>query len=175
MKFIIIVAFILCSLNSPAWAADVPFSNGTLQLTIPQSFTPLTEEEILLKFPRNSKPPLVSYADSRRANTIAVTWSELNPKLTPSGLPSFKLFMKKNLERSIPNLKWVDHGLKQINDRHWVYLESRVPGIDVEIHNLMFFTDVKGDMLGINFTAPESNWEQYRLEVDSIIAGLAVK
>lgn len=175
MKLASLLVLTVVVFTQTAFAHEVKVEGGILSVNIPEDFTALTNEEIQLKFPRNSKPPLIAYADSNIAKTIAVTWSEMNPKLTAKDLPALKLMMTSNFEKSIPNLKWIDNGLKQINNRFWVVLECEVPGVDTQIHNYMMFTEFNGGMFGVNFTSPEAIWEQFKPKVYSIAAEIELK
>ncbi len=131
----------------------------------PAGFTPMTAEEIAIKFPkRGGNPPQHVYANERRSVSVAITFSPA--KISPEQLPELKNFLPKFLELAIPEIKWITQDFAVINNIRWVQLEFISRAIDTKIHNDAYFTSFDGKMLGFNFN---STVEQYDAVSDQLI------
>lgn len=130
----------------------------------PAGFTPMTAEEIALKFPkRGGNPPQYVYANERRSVSVAITFSPA--QISPEQLPELKNFLPKFLELAIPEIKWITQDFAVINNIRWVQLEFISAAIDTKIHNDAYFTSFNGKMLGFNFN---STVEQYDAVSDQL-------
>ncbi len=139
--------------NNQKGTQRVELFKGKLSFVPPAGFTPMTEEEIAIKFPRGNKPTHV-YANKPGNVSIAITFSQAN--LKPEQLPQFKEFMESFLEKVFPEIKWIQRQLVDINKSRWVNLEMTSKAIDTTIHNDMYFTSFEGKMLGFNFNSTKA-------------------
>lgn len=129
----------------------------------PAGFTPMTAEEIALKFPSGSNQPQYVYANERRSVSIAITFSPA--EISPEQLPELKKFLPKFLEQVRPGIKWITQDFTVINKIRWLQLEFISRAIDTNIHNDAYFTSFNGKMLGFNFN---STVEQYDAVSDQL-------
>lgn len=130
----------------------------------PAGFTPMTAEEIAIKFPkRGGNPPQHVYANERRSVSVAITFSPA--QISPEQLPELKNFLPKFLELAIPEIKWITQDFAVINNIRWIQLEFISRAIDTKIHNDTYFTSFDGKMLGFNFN---STVEQYDTVSDQL-------
>ncbi|NJN87521.1 MAG: hypothetical protein HC881_15950 [Leptolyngbyaceae cyanobacterium SL_7_1] len=136
---------------TPATGAErVYLADNRVSFLPPTGFTPLTPEEIELKFPNANRPQQV-YANDRGTVAVAITLSEVS--LTPEQLPELQQVMESSLEQAQPELQWIERGLVEINGTRWLKLESITPALDTDIRNDMYFTSLAGQMIGFNFNA----------------------
>lgn len=129
----------------------------------PAGFTPMTAEEIALKFPPGSNQPQYVYGNERRSVSVAITFSPA--EISSEQLPELKNFLPKFLELAIPEIKWITQDFAVINKIRWLQLEFISRAIDTNIHNDAYFTSFDGKMLGFNFN---STVEQYDAVSDQL-------
>lgn len=150
----------------------VYFANDRVSFVPPPGFTPMTEQEIALKFPGGNRPQHV-YANERRSVAIAITFSNAN--LTPEQLPELKEVMEEFLQKAKPDLKWLDRDLITLNGVRWVKLESTTKAIDTDIHNDMYFTSFDGKMLGFNFNSTVEMYDKARADLQKSRDSITIK
>lgn len=130
----------------------VSLENGRVSFVLPPGFTPMTADEIALKFPRRGgNQPQYAYANDRRSVAIAITFS--SSAVSPQQLPELKDVLQRSIQQAIPNTQWLNQEIIQINSTSWAHLEFVSPAIDTNIHNDTYFTSFDGKMLGFNFNA----------------------
>ncbi|MCU0552673.1 MAG: hypothetical protein MUC48_25365 [Leptolyngbya sp. Prado105] len=156
---------------SPESAGKVTLADGRISFTLPAGFTPLTQEEIALKFPRTGNPPSHAYGNAERNVTIAVTFSQA--KLTPAQLPELKAALRPQISKAVPNLEWIKDEIIPVNNTQWVHYEFVSQAIDTKVHNDAYFTSFDGRMMGFNFNSTVAKWDAAKDELmktrDSIV------
>lgn len=158
--------------SSAKESGRVYFANDRVSFVPPPGFTPMTEQEIALKFPGNNRPQHV-YANDRRSVAVAITFSNAN--LTPEQLPELKAVMEEFLQKAKPDLKWVERDLITLNGIRWVKLESTTKAIDTDIHNDMYFTSFDGKMLGFNFNSTVEMYDKAKADLQKSRDSITIK
>jgi len=155
----------------PETARRVYLADKRVSFVPPPGFTPMTAEEIALKFPDYDRLPKYVYGNERRTVTVAITFSPAN--ISPGQLPELKNFMVKFLTPVIPNIKWITQDFAVINNVRWVQLEFISQAIDTKIHNQIYLTSFQGRMLGFNFNSTVEKYDALKAELrksrDSIL------
>ena len=152
----------------------VTLAGGRVSFLPPAGFTPMTPQEIALKFPnRGGNAPQYVYANQRRSVAVAITFSPA--RLSPQQLPEFKNAMPKFLEQAVPNIKWIKQGFADINSMRWVQLEFISSAIDTKIHNDTYFTSFDGKMLGFNFNSTVELYDTHKAELSKSRDSITIK
>lgn len=100
---------------------------STVSLQAPTGFTPLTNAEIALKFPRDRAPKYV-VGNARRTTSIAYDL-ELNPIKEAELEKGLEVF-ESPMVRMIPNLVWKRKEIIEQASQRWIYLEMTSSAID---------------------------------------------
>ncbi|WP_018343593.1 hypothetical protein [Cytophaga aurantiaca] len=146
--------------------------NDRIELKIPKDFKVMSAERIAIKYPKENPPSLV-YTDESGGTNIAMNLT--SSKASQDVLPSYKDYLVKTLSKMSPSLKWKSNGVTEINGRQVCYLEFITPGIDTEIYNLMFLTDVDGKLLICTFNCTKSDMKEWVPTAKEIMNSLKVK
>jgi hypothetical protein len=153
-------------------SGKVSLANGRVSFTLPAGFTPMTAEEIALKFPRRSgNQPQYVFANDRRKVAISVTFS--SSRVTPSQLPELKTFIQRSITQTLPDTQWLTQEMTTINQAAWAHLEFISRAVDTQIHNNTYLTSFNGKMLGFNFNSTIGQYNAVKPELnktrDSIV------
>ena len=86
--------------------------------------------------------------------------------LTQESLPELKAAMEDMMPKLTQGLVFNDRKMVNVGDRQWVLLDSTVPAIDTKLRNMMYLSDMGGNMVGVNFnsTAEEFASQQSAFE-----------
>ncbi len=139
--------------------------DNKVELKIPADFGIMNDEMMKLKYPSERRPTLV-YSNTSGGINVAVnlTKSKANQDLITTYMDSFV----RTFKNIYPTAEWKDSGVTVINGRKVGYQELITPALDTKIYNLMFFTDLDGQLLLCTFNCVEKNikeWEPYAKEI----------
>jgi hypothetical protein len=162
-KFPAFLAFALL-LVGPAIRAEVPalvvkpLIGGKVSILVPDSFKPMTPEQLLEKYTRPNPPSLV-YANEPANVSIAIDHTSFQVKADQ--LPEALSQMKAGMQQQIPNATWFRSELTKINGRNFALMELRTPSADGEVRNIMAATSLEDRLMIVSFnvtTALEAEW-----------------
>lgn len=146
--------------------------DGRVELLVPVSFTPMDKEMLSLKYNRNGNPPQYVLTDERGATNVAYS---LKPfKATQENLSVVEKALYSSIKNPFPDAMIYGHGLKTIGGRQVGYLEMLVPGIDTEIYNMMFFTDLDGQLLIMTFNCVKKDVDIWKSSAHQIMQSLRI-
>jgi hypothetical protein len=158
-------------LAAPFATGDPIIVPGTsVSFVPPDGFTPLTQQELDLKFPSKNSPAQ-AVGNERRSTTIA--YEVKNTALASDQLSGTLEAMVDTLSRIVPGHMWVEKKLTSIRDLEWVYLEFKSNAIDTQIHNIILFTSWEGQMLIFNFNATAADFQELEPALRASIHSLA--
>ena len=167
---------ILCLFPGLVAAAEIATPGGTIAVSLPADFTPLSAAEMKIKFGRNGALPVAAYGNAKRSGTVAVSWSPLGETtLTPDQLPQLMDSFRDAMSQQVPGLHWISSEVRIINGKRWIFMENIAPGRDTPVHDDMYLTDLKGNLLAINFNITEAEHAAFATEFKSIEKSLKVK
>jgi hypothetical protein len=141
-----------------AAATEVALLEGAVRVVVPAGYTRMRAEEIAAKFGRTARPPFAAFADAKRNATIAFTLTPQKQPLTEEQLPEFLDVMEKMFPRLMPGLVWHRREVVSIAGRAWARLQLSAHALDTDVHNDMYFTPLRGDVLGVNLNATVAAW-----------------
>ena len=146
--------------------------NDKVELKIPKDFQIMSEEMMALKYPSERRPTLI-YTDESGGINVALnlTANKANQDMIPAYHNNF-MNAFKNL---YPSADWKDNGIKEINGKQLGYLEFVTPAIDTEIYNLMFFTDMDGQLLLCTFNCTVKSMDDWTPVAHEIMNSLKTK
>jgi hypothetical protein len=139
--------------------------NNKIELKIPADFELMNEEMLKLKYPSERRPTLV-YTDKSGGINVALNLTK--SKATQDLINSYKDYFVSTFKNLYPTAEWKETGVKVINGRKVGYQELITPALDTKIYNLMFFTDLDGQLLLCTFNCVEKSlkeWEPYAKEI----------
>ncbi len=146
--------------------------NDKVELKIPKRFDIMSEKMAKMKYPSERRPTIVYTNESGGIN---VGLNLTKSKASQENISSFKDMMLKTFKNAYPSAEWIDNGVKEINGRKVGYLEMVTPAIDTKIYNLIFFTDVDGQLLLCTFNCTEKNIKEWKPVAKEIMTSIKIK
>ncbi|WP_310395470.1 hypothetical protein [Hymenobacter sp.] len=143
-----------------------------IELKIPRGFDIMSEEMAKLKYPTERRPTLIYTNES---GTINVALNLTSDKANQAQMTAYKDNFVKTFRSVYPSAEWKQTGVKEVNGRKVGYIELITPAIDTKVYNLIFFTDLNGQLLLCTFNCTEKNIGQWQPAAKEIMASLKLK
>ena len=146
--------------------------NDKVELKIPTEFDIMSEELMKLKYPSERRPTLVYSNESGGINVaLNLTKNKATQELIEPYVDNFVNTFKK----IHPSAEWKGSGTKNINGKKVGFLKLITPAIDTKIYNVMFFTDLNGQLLLCTFNCTEKSIAEWEITADEIMNSLKLK
>lgn len=149
----VLLLTVTVTVSAVAGSATVPGTD--ISFTPPEGFTPLTQEEMDIKFP-NKNAPKSAYGNEPRTTTIAYGVKDI--AVTGEMLRSQVELIGDSLARVIPGLVWVERKMVKLAGLDCAYYEMTSNAIDADIHNIMLMCAWQGKMVVFNFNATKAEF-----------------
>lgn len=146
--------------------------NDKIEIKIPVDFEIMTDELLELKYPSQNRPTFVY---TNKSGGINVAFTKSKTKFSQDDILPFKDMMVRTFTKNYPTAEWINKGVKQINGRKVGFLELITPAIDTKIYNLMFFTDLDGQLLLCSFNCTHKNMNDWKPTAKEIMESLKIK
>ena len=178
MKFLKVSSLILLLCGLLAFRmAGIEFDTKALlgnkiELKIPKGFVIMSEEMAHLKYPAERRPTLIYTNESGGIN---VALNLTSNKATQAQMLAYKDNFVKTFKNLYPSAEWKQTGIKEVNGRKVGFVELITPAIDTKVYNLIFFTDLNGQLLLCTFNCTEKNIGQWQPAAKEIMASLKLK
>ena len=156
-----------------AWAGETAqLLDGGVSVQLPDGFTRLSAEELTRRFARSPRQPIAAFGDAQRSATIAFTLSNQNGAFKPEQLSDYLAAMEQLLPKAVPGLVWQHKEIKPIAGHAWAHLRYASPTLEQDTANDTWFTAFRGNILGVNLSAPSARWTQAEPMLVSVIEQL---
>lgn len=129
------------------------FMDGRLTIEIPETFRPMTEKELEIKYPGKSRPGIAYTASSIAINLTA---THTNEALLPSQIYQYHKLFEQEMKRTFPQSKWISNVEVRVDDQDCWLSQFRNQLIDMEVYNMVLGTSVNNRLMLITFTMPQS-------------------
>lgn len=146
--------------------------NGKVELKIPKDFKIMSDEMMKIKYPSERRPNLV-YTNISGGINIALNLT--NNKANQNTMLPYKDNFVNTFKNLYPSADWKNSGVKEINGRKVGYLELITPAVDTKIYNLIFFTDLDGQLLLCTFNCSEKSIKEWEPTAKEIMKSLKIK
>ena len=171
-----IVVLLMCGLSAFC-VAGIEFDTKALlgnkiELKIPKGFVIMSDDMAKLKYPPARRPTLIYTNESGGIN---VALNLTSNKATQAQMPAYKDNFVKTFKNLYPLAEWKQTGIKEVNGRKVGFVELITPAIDTKVYNLIFFTDLNGQLLLCTFNCTEKNIGQWQPAAKEIMASLKLK
>ena len=171
-----LIGLVLMALSGGALAVDVVTPGGTISVSLPADFTALNKKEIQVKFARNGQLPVAAFGNSGRSSTVAVSWGQLGDSaLSSDQLPQLSKQLHESFDQQLPGIRWINSEVRQIGGKSWILLENTTPSRDGRVHNQIYCTDLKGNLLMLNLNTTEAEHPAYAKAFKAAAESLKVK
>lgn len=139
-----------------AGAATISIPNiGTFEA--PDSFTPLSQEEIKTIYTRGQPP---TFAIGNKNRTTMISYEVRAMTVTTDQLPEVKSTVETTMAQSLPGLVWKKTDIVKMQGRSWLYFEHVSPGPDYDTHNIFLWIPLAKKSLFLNFSCPKDDFPQ---------------
>lgn len=153
-------------------AVPVSVPGAAARFDAPEGYTPLSQDEISIKFPA-SRAPANIVGNARRTTTIAFELTQ--DKLAPEQLSEARQVFEQFFERTVSGLVWRDRKFVRLDGQNWIHLEFSSNAVDTDLHNIMLLTSRFGRMLLFNFNSTKAEFplveNALRSSIQSITLG----
>ena len=146
--------------------------DNQITMKIPKHFTIMSRELMEMKYPSEKRPAFV-YTDASGSINIALSLTQ--NKADQKNITAYKDSFVKTFRNLYPTADWKGEGVKDIKGRKVGYLELVTPAIDTDIYNLMFFTDLNGQLLLCTFNCTKENLGEWQATAHEIMNSLKIK
>ena len=172
-RFVALAWAALASCVPGAWAGETAqLLDGGVSVQLPDGFTRLSAEELTRRFARSPRQPIAAFGDAQRSATIAFTLSNQNGAFKPEQLSDYLAAMEQLLPKAVPGLVWQHKEIKPIAGHAWAHLRYASPTLEQDTANDTWFTAFRGNILGVNLSAPSARWTQAEPMLVSVIEQL---
>ncbi|WBA40292.1 hypothetical protein [Hymenobacter canadensis] len=140
-----------------------------VSLKIPKGFEVMQEEMLKAKYPAERRPTLV-YTNASGGINVAlnITANKASQELMPAYQENFR----QTFTKLYPSAKGMQSGVEEVNGRKVGFIELVTPAVDTEIYNLIFFTDVDGQLLLCTFNCTVKDQVAWQPTAKEIMASL---
>lgn len=146
--------------------------DGRMQVMLPRSFQDMPSGPARLKYPMEQRPQVIR---TNERTDINFTFSLLDQPLENSQVKPLRDTLKKALRRARPDMRFMEDGLRETQERTTGWFEFISNGIDGKLYNIMYLTPVSGRLMQGLFNCPvkdAQNWKMVILQVmDTIEEG----
>ena len=142
-----------------------------LCLRLPKDFVIMPPEKVSLKYPSERRPGLI-YTNEDGAINITLNHTQI--PFEAVDIQNFRDSMIDTIEKMQPAVRWLEKGMKIINEKDSGYFEFISPALDTDIYNLMFVTELHGRALIISFNCPEVEMDDWQPVAKGIINTLEI-
>jgi hypothetical protein len=166
----LLFAFLGILLFANSAVAETVYLDGkNISFEIPAGFTPLSKEEIAIKYP-SARAPKYVIGNETAGTTIAY---DIKPD-NISDLDGFKSYMTHMFPKMVPGLVWKENKIITLSGKRWLYMEITSKAINADIYNIMLFTDYNGQMLVFNFNSTKEEFPKYEKSLRASLASISL-
>ena len=134
------------------------FLGGRIEMLIPASFTPMSDEMARLKYPSGNRPSEILTDESGGVN-LAFTYSP--QAITPDQLGQMHDSMDRLLRSMNKQADWHASEVTTMNGRPWMKLDFTSAALDTRVHNMIYGTPSGGRLVLVAFNVTVEREEQW--------------
>jgi hypothetical protein len=171
-----VVAALALALGAPlAWAGEaVQLFDGAVRAELPDGFSRLSADELAKKFAKSPRPPAAAFGDASRTSLVAFTLSDQKGSFQQEQLPQYVAAMEQILPKAVPGIVWHAKEVKPLAGRPWAHLRYASPTVDKDVANDTWFTAFRGNILGVNLSAPSGQWTAMEAVLVKTVSTLSI-
>ena len=174
LREVILILFMAILSSSLVNAAELIIPHTNFSLSVPDSFTELSEADIESKWgAHNPNRPKWAVGNEYMGTTISYSINPFNISAEP--LPEVLAVMQENMSRVVPGIKWVSYDVRNIGNKDWAYLEFTSFAIDQDIHNIMLIRPSGDVMVILNFNSVTRDFDSYEEEIRASIDSIKLQ
>lgn len=132
--------------------------DGMLSLSVPDSFRPMTDKELSIKYTGTSRPDVALTASTTAINLTA-TYTDIYTGI--GQLYEYHKLYEQQMKKLYPDAQWISNELTTTNGRPSWISQFRRQLIDTEVYFMVWGTSVHERILLVTFTLPralEDKW-----------------
>jgi hypothetical protein len=132
--------------------------DGAVTVLIPESFSPMTEELLRLKYPRDGRPAL-AFANERGSVNLAMSLT--GNAVRPEQIASLHKAVEATFKNLYPSATWYRSEIITQDGKTYFTLDLLTPAADTQIRNIMLGTSFRGRLLMLTFNVTrelEKDW-----------------
>ena len=147
------------------------FLDNKLEILVPKSFHKMTEEEYKVKYPNPKRKASVIMTDKNLEVNLVIDFLQQYP-LTNEQVEEFKNTQLAAVQKSHPEGKLLDNGIKNINGKKVGFFKILTQASDQKIFNYFVFTDLDEKVLFLTFNCGEKLMSTWEKTIDQMVNSL---
>lgn len=145
------------------------FLDGRIEMLVPASFAPMSDEMARLKYPSANRPSEILTNETGSVN-LSFTYSK--QVVAPSQLGNMHKSMDQLFHSIHKTAEWHNSGLKTIKNRQWFEMDLTIQLPDSRVRNMMYGTSSGGRLAIVGFNVTVDQEEQWLEAAKVMIASL---
>ena len=138
---------------------EINILSNKIHILMPKSFSIMSEEMSIIKYPSENRPTLIYTNES---GSINITLNHTKNLATKDQIPEYVDYFKEIYENQYPSIKWYNSTVEEINGKSIGVLELLSPAIDTSIYNLICLTDLDGRLLLLAFNCTQEELDDWK-------------
>lgn len=122
--------------------------DGAVTISVPQSFTVMSDEMLRVKYP-DAAPPEVVYTDA--SGSVNLAMSLPTQEMAPDQLAEAHRALDAALRGAYPSATWYRSEVFERDGRRFFVLDLMTPAVDSEVRNVILGTAFRGRLLVVTF------------------------
>jgi hypothetical protein len=147
--------------------------DNKIEILIPKSFHKMTEEEYKFKYPNPKRKASVILTDKYLEVNLVIDYLQ-QYSLTNEQVEEFKNAQLAAIQKSHPEGKLLDNGVKEVNEKKVGFFKIITQAIDQKIFNYFVFTNLDNKVLLLTFNCGEKLMPAWEKTIDQMVASLKV-
>lgn len=180
--YLSLALLLLCSFQGPANDLVKTKVTENIELGIPKTFQPMTEELMNQRY-LTARKPIAAYTNDRQ--TVDFTVSTSNTRWQPSDLPILKDFYKASLLELYDEVDFSREEVEEINGKNFVVFEfssivrpdenALTPQQPIRKYTRIQYTVHGGKTLVFNFSCPQSQQQQWESTAAEMMQSIKIE
>ncbi len=147
--------------------------NNKINILLPKDFVLMQNDMLKLKYPIAGSRPTEVYTNE--SGSINFAFKHTINRINEDNLSEiFPVFIKQ-FNSIYPQIQWIGKEVKSLNNKNFIVLEFITPAVDTRIYNLMYITELDGNMLMCSFNCIESQKEEWQSKAKQSLNSIEIK
>ena len=126
---------------------------GKVLVHLPDDFSLMDEEMLATKYPASNRPTLVY---SNEDGSVNFAFNHTSNQIAEDKLPEVLPAFVRQFNSIYPKIQWLKKDVEKVNGKDFI-----TPAVDTRIYNLMYVTELEGEMLMCSFNCMESQKSEW--------------
>ncbi|MCL1989422.1 MAG: hypothetical protein FWG67_00880 [Defluviitaleaceae bacterium] len=142
-----------------------------LIMMVPEAFTQMGEAQAKMKYPSEQRPETI-LTDSSSAINLMFTY--MDQAIKDEEVETFRDELMRGMQRLNPGIKPQERGVEVVGKKQVAYVEFTNPVLDGKLYNLLYFMELDGQCLMVNFNCRTKEMKYWKKAAFEMMASLRI-